>query len=168
MFLNKFTLENSFFFILLVSLNCAQFNKEHEKVLYLLDVAAEPANKFAIALPVAVLTALTQNYRSGETSLKVLDETIKAHYHSFIYQLHSPFVHIFDEKLIQMHEAGIIKHLMPLSKRKTTIEELEPQVLTMDHLEIGFLSCLVPMILSGIAFIAENSMRIIKRVLLRC
>lgn len=130
----------------------------------LLDIIAEPANKFARAFASETLPVLRQKYRSGEASLKMLDETIKFHYISFFFHLHSPFVQTFDEKLIQLQEAGIIKHMLPKSKNKIALEEPNPQVLTMEHLEIGFISCLVPLFLSGIAFIVEILMRVIKMV----
>lgn len=41
------------------------------------------------------------------------------------------------------------------SGQKHIEEVIGPQVLTMDHLEIGFKICIVPMILSILAFIAE-------------
>ena len=48
-----------------------------------------------------------------------------------------------------MEPNGLMSHWRRLRSFSTTkIEEIGPQVLTMDHLKLGFLACCIPMVLA--------------------
>ena len=55
-----------------------------------------------------------------------------------------------------MEPNGLMEHWRRLQSYSITkLEEVGPQVLTMDHLRIGFLACCIPLALAVIAFIGE-------------
>ena len=77
-------------------------------------------------------------------------------YTGVIFKALSPYVKVFNEMLAKMEPNGLMEywrqiHLYSITK----IEEIGPQVLTIDHLKIGFLACCIPMVLAVIAFISE-------------
>lgn len=91
----------------------------------------------------------------------MLDETFITIPASLMLPLYSPLVEIFNEKIHQMHSGGLIYYLEKNYTNpkglKNQPEEIGPQVLTMEHLEIGFLVCLCPMALSVLVFAGERT-----------
>ena len=66
------------------------------------------------------------------------------------------FVEVFNEKLAEMEPNGLMEYWRRIRSFSTTkVEEIGPQVLTMDHLTLGFFACCIPMVLAVIAFIGE-------------
>lgn len=127
-----------------------------------LALIVEPANK-ATALFSPTLLYLVNNFihRSGFSSLELLGETFIKTPVSLMFPYHSPLVEIFNEKIHQMLSNGLIYHIEEsFTNPKGLIQKLEeigPQVLTMEHLVIGFLICLCPLMLSVLVFVGELS-----------
>lgn len=90
----------------------------------------------------------------------MIDETFKFRISTLMYKIHCPFREIMDEKLIQLLESGIM-HKWIGTPSPPIVEKIGPQVLTMEHLEIGFIACFVPLILSIIAFLTEVRRRLV-------
>ena len=95
-------------------------------------------------------------YRSGTTSLKLLPEPYKFLFEGVIFKNWSPLLETFNNMLAKLEPNGLMEYWRRFNAYSTTkIDEIGPQVLTMDHLKLGFLACCIPMILAVIAFIGE-------------
>ena len=96
-------------------------------------------------------------YRSGTTSLAALGENYITFHSGVAFKPYSPNFETFNDVKIWFESNGIMEKWRwdthYLSKKS---DKLGPQVLTMDHLRIGFLTCLVPLTISIAVFIAES------------
>lgn len=127
---------------------------------YCLNIIAEPSNKGTIVLLPSILhRTYNTEYRSGTSSLLVVDESIHLLFVGMEFKLFSPFLEAFNEKIDWMISSGLPQfwHNNFVNPRnlKRIPEEIGPQVLTMDHLEIAFKVCLSPLILSVFVFVVE-------------
>lgn len=132
-----------------------------------IDIVAEPANRGTMFLTQEMINVNeVEYYRSGLFSVTLLDETIVSQKRGFVYKPFSPFFETFNEKIDEMLSSGIVeywnKKLFNPSLVKRTEEEVGPQVLTMEHLEVGFISCLIFLILSIFVFLLEVFIPLIK------
>lgn len=81
-------------------------------------------------------------------------ETIRFNMDQYLYEP-------INEIIRESRENGILPWFLSNALRKHQLEneyldmEDGPEILTMDHLAIGFLACLVPMIMSLVAFVCE-------------
>jgi hypothetical protein len=121
---------------------------------------AEPSNKAVTVAFDGFINRVTQKYRSGLTSLIVLDEPIKKVFFGIVFNEFNPFYETVNEKIIRLFEAGLtdlflVRHLFNFEKKKRFNEEIGPQVLTMDQLEIAFIFCFAPFALCLACFIGE-------------
>ena len=96
-------------------------------------------------------------YHTGKTSLVILEEDYKMMYDGYVFKNFSPYFETFNEMLGWMESFGFMafwrrNFIYSLHSRS---EEIGPQVLTMDHLRVGFFVCLVPLGFSVFAFIIE-------------
>lgn len=126
-----------------------------------LDAVAEPSNQFTMILfPSIVQKFISSRYRSGFSSLRFIEEDMQMLPMSFEFQPFSPFFETMNEKIDQMLSNGLIEHyyknFVNPKDRKPIIESIPPQVLTMDHVTIGFQVCLIPLALSFVVFILEK------------
>lgn len=124
------------------------------------DIAAEPANKATILTSSDTLTGvLNLSYRSGSSSLELLDEIIKTIPMSVMFPFHSPLYEVFNKKIYQLLSTGLIYHWYnhEINRKglKLKPEEIGPQILTMEHVSIGFLICFIPLALSVLTFLIE-------------
>ena len=95
-------------------------------------------------------------YRSGITSLLPLDEDYMTYHFGVVFKHFSPYFETSNDVKIWFESNGIMeKWRRDLRDSSTKPDELGPQILTMDHLKIGFLACLVPLIFIIPVFIAE-------------
>lgn len=100
-------------------------------------------------------------FRSGKSSLTILDEDIRSLEITFPMLPFSPFIEGFQEKIQRLVEAGICPNRMngsivaASSENKMYDEEVPPLVLTLDDLGIGFAACLIPLLLSFAVFFIE-------------
>lgn len=109
--------------------------------------------------------AMNYFYRRGATSLLCLDEVWKTYPFGLLFPAFSPFYEEFNAHIIQMNTAGltIFWEHEELAKYGSTIEmnkkpdDLGPQVLTMEHLEVAFIACVIPMAVSILTFTIEVS-----------
>lgn len=106
-----------------------------------------------------IMFVLNNKYRSGFTSLKMLPNGFLTLAVGFVYKRFSPFIEIMNEKLLEVVASGLTNYwieirLNPKGLRRI-VEEIGPQVLTMEHLEVGFFICLAPLVLSIIVFALE-------------
>lgn len=116
------------------------------------DFASEPANKATVLLSANMLDYIHKNeLRSGTGSLTFLDATTTVDFRSVAFQRDNPYFESINEKIGDLISSGIVNYYFLLSKfvgdmRKEDAEG--PQILTMEHLEIGFLICSIPLVLA--------------------
>lgn len=71
----------------------------------------------------------------------------------------SPFFESFNMKIDQLVSSGLISYWVNIAGNKygykRKISEIGPEVLTMEHLGIGFLVCFIPLFIGFLVFIAE-------------
>lgn len=99
------------------------------------------------------------DFRRGFSSIEVLEENIETFHLSLVFPAFCPLIEVFNEKIHQLLASGMVSHwhdclLNPTGMKKKP-DEIRPQVLTMEHLEVGFLVCFCPFILSIFTFVCE-------------
>lgn len=124
------------------------------------EIVVEPANR-ATLIGVPKILSLIENriYRSGQSSLVVLNEKLRTLYIGHVFKHFSPFYEIFDEVVGFLSASGLIDRwlndeLNP-RRKKRIYEDIGPQVLTMEHLSIGFTICMIMLVFSAVVFILE-------------
>ena len=121
------------------------------------DVASDSSNRAATDDYREKLNSIEkEKYRSGITSLSPLDEDYITFHSGMVFKKFSPYFETFNDVKIWFESNGIMEKWRQDTKLLSTkSEELGPQVLTLDHLRIGFLACLVPLIIIIPVFLAE-------------
>lgn len=150
--------------------NCIHYNDISLKfIINILDSVAEPENKLTMVIPSRIILSINNHFRSGFSSLLFVDENFQSFFFGFAFRRFSPYLQIMDEKMIELIEAGFIQHWMEWKLRsgKTTAEEIGPQVLTMEHLKPSFVICLIPIIISGVAFLVEIGEGWVMKILIK-
>lgn len=122
------------------------------------EIAAEPANRAVTQKTEnSFKTHVNNRHRSGASSLSPLNEIVMSHSCGFGFKPFSPFFETFNEKIGQLFANGFVgtlhENLTP-DKRKN-FDDIGPQVLTMDHLGVAFVACLLPLGLSILVFFIE-------------
>ena len=142
-----------------MSLKIEVFDGAHETLHgdFYMDVASESSNRAATAGYRQHINQIENHvYRSGITSLAPLDEDYIMFHHGVVFKHFSPYFETFNDVKIWFESNGIMEKYRQDSKLVSKKQDdLGPQILSMDHLKIGFLACLVPMAVSIAVFIAE-------------
>jgi len=128
----------------------------------LLDIIAEPSNKVTALYPPSFLRKTNQNYRTGTSSVHILEKPLSPLFVGLRFKHHDPFLKTFNEKTSRLFEAGLTDRWMYGFKPIPPKEEVGPQVLTMDHIGIGFLVCIVPLLFATVIFAFEICSKFIK------
>ena len=133
------------------------FHKGWEEFLQAFNIAAEPSNNSTVESNRGSLAYYINNraYRSGTTSLTYLEENMKLVYIGIFFNVSSPLTEVYNEKLEWLKTGGFLDDWKLYEYLPLKLEEIGPQILTMDHLEVAFLLCLAPLSLCFAAFIAE-------------
>lgn len=125
----------------------------------MLNIIAEPANRASAITSKLVLNIIHYRiYRSGFSSLVLLDENVMSSCRAMNFPPFSPFYEEFNGKVSRMISGGLIEYWYSNYlglKKAIRVDEIGPEILTMEHLEIGFVICLIPMVLSILVFISE-------------
>lgn len=120
---------------------------------------AEPANKAFQIWARKALSLINDGYRSGISSITLLEENMISTPMSHYFPAYSPLFEIFNEKIHQLLAGGFFfywdENYYNSKLYVNKPEEIGPQVLTMEHLKVGFLVCLCPLILSIVIFFGE-------------
>jgi len=107
-------------------------------------------------------------YRDGDPSFKLLAENVITLYISQIFKPFCPFFETINSKIDQLISAGIISHWIKKRDIKIKFDEIGPQVLTWEHLVLGFAACMIPLIIGIVVFVCECFVFIIKREVRSC
>lgn len=135
------------------------------------DVVADPANNgVSQTTEIVFKEAQKMTYRSGVTSLFVLQENVFNHPLGFGFKPFSPLFETFNDKIGRLIASGATNQMFEeyslpaISKRNDAIG---PQVLTMEHLEIGFIACLIPLGCAVVIFFTEIVFHAVAKAVLR-
>jgi hypothetical protein len=124
----------------------------------------EPENRIAyIAPPTLLKDAYSRTYRRGLSSIFVADEDVSPAWHGF--DMNIVLKDIISLKASQLVESGILPNVLSEIRRHklTKPEEIGPQVLTLRHLEAGFVVIFVLLGVSFVAFVVECAMKQVKK-----
>lgn len=144
----------SFFFSIFFSNLTAVFGLSDET---LFDIVAEPANRgVGNSFDFRFWKVTRKRYRSGAPSLSVLEDNYVTLTFQFRFKQFSPFFETFNDLIGRIIASLVMKKwydgLFPLNKK---VEAIGPQVLTMEHLELGFIACLMMLGLATAVFLVK-------------
>lgn len=125
-----------------------------------LDIVAEYANKKVFITADYTIDYIEDHiFSSGFTSLRMLSETAVVVYWFPYFATFNPYFEEFNAKLSEIVAAGLFgswdMHDLRKASMKDRSDNVGPQVLTMEHLEVAFIICSVPAILAVIVFCFE-------------
>lgn len=123
-----------------------------------LDIVAEPQNKAVTFGPIQQLKLIHEfRYRDGISSLQMLETNYVVTFWCIAFNSFSPFYEVLNNLTTLAFETGLTKVWLSkfYFKKNPKFEPTGPQVLTIEHLGIGFLFCLVPLTISAIVFLCE-------------
>lgn len=128
-----------------------------------LEMVVEPKNEKSLAITLEYLDFMeNRKYRSGKTSLEVVqDQTVPVMTTFLLPSLH-PFFEEFHDKIHRLIESGRSFPKKHESQTKRFDDEVPALVLSMEDLGIGFAVCLVPLTLGAVAFVVEVTVSKIK------
>lgn len=134
-------------------------------------MAAETSNKMGVEIGDLQFSYFVVTwYRGGVSSLNILDEIKKVVQVGLVSAPFSPFFDECNDLIGRMVSGGFFN--LWKSRRVNNgwnrkAEDIGPQVLTMEHMEVAFLASLLPFTFAIIAFIAEISVHWTKIVVPR-
>lgn len=98
-------------------------------------------------------------YRNGVSSLHNIDQVERVYQIGAAFAPFSPFYAEFNEQIGRMVSGGFFNlwKSSSLSKKPWNgkEEDIEPQILTMDHMEVAFIASLLPLTFAILAFFVE-------------
>lgn len=126
----------------------------------MLDATAETSNRIvAIIGERRFVYNVAQRHRSGVSSLHVLDEVDNVVQSGIAFSPFSSFYKEFNEQIGRMVSGGFFKFWLYYHSKqkawKARAEEIPPQVLTMEHMEVAFIASLLPFTFAVSAFMVE-------------
>lgn len=125
-----------------------------------LDSIAEPANKHTMMLQTVFIPYIqNKHYRSGHSSLILLEESYDTSFFSYVFPPFSPFFERFNGKIGDMISAGLFGYWLEMQVNPKGFKRIEegdkPQVLTMEHFSICFEIWLISLAVGVSTFIIE-------------
>lgn len=129
-----------------------------------LDIVSEPDNKATTWFPRTKARAYP--YKSGTSSSIYLKENLATTSEGLLFQNYCPFYEAFNEVIGRMLSSGLIRYWYENQYKKIDnfLVEIGPQILTLDHLGVGFIACLIPLMLSILVFFIEILSKHIKNL----
>jgi hypothetical protein len=130
---------------------------------------SEPSNKAGMIVQRNHFNSfIKQRLRTEQPSIVLLEEKFDTVHMSMMFTRNLPYAQKFLQKVNEMASNGLAKKLHgemvrshEPNKKK---EEVDPQVLTLSTLRLGFWSFLIVLGLSTIAFICECSVKFFKKL----
>lgn len=128
-----------------------------------MEMVSEPENNLAMIIPRYNYDAIKKFYYGKRVPATiVLKENLAVIHQGLFFKAHSPFFEAFNEKIGWMVASGLIDFWNSYMTFKANIAELMnlrddqgPQILTMDHLEVGFIASMIPLMIGIVVFIGE-------------
>jgi hypothetical protein len=105
-------------------------------------------------------------YVHGLSSLKMMKQQTGVIPLSFWMYRGNPLIEPYNEIIGRLRDAGITEYWINFDRKKSEkIDDLGPQILDMNHLEVCFYVCMFPLIFAFLAFFGELSVKPIKNIL---
>lgn len=128
----------------------------------------EPENKGTLLATSSYLTFVNKFYRSGLSSLTLLDEVSSFAYEGLNFKTFDPVFEKFNDQIHHFIASGVTEKLLqenanPLRRVLQKEEAVEAQVLTLEHLSAGFFVCGIVLTLGFAVFLMEVSVPLLKR-----
>jgi hypothetical protein len=129
------------------------------------DIVIEPANKFTFLFFRTHYTLFMKAYvANNEPSSFLLDENVALIPFYIVLPIYVPYSVVFREKIDLMLSNGMIQKFnaeqwLSKTEKKSYVEEVVPQVLTVDTLGVGFMAFLICSALSFAVFFIELIVR---------
>lgn len=148
-------------FLFTFRMKSKECRKSRSTIIYdCLDIVSDPENKATMLITSSFIRQIEDaKYRSGISSITILNENFKVSYISMMFPLYSPYFEEFNMKIHQMIDSGFIDHWIDKDLKTRSLirkeEDIGPQVLTMEHLEVAFYACLIPLAASIVVFLVE-------------
>jgi len=118
-----------------------------------LDFVAEPSNK---ATMVVYRRMIQLDGTPSKQDFLLLTDNIVSTFVGLVFKDFSPFFESFNYKVDQLISAGMFLHwFQPNSLKIKHDDPAEPQVLTWEHLYVGFIACMIPLIIGIAVFFCE-------------
>lgn len=122
------------------------------------EIAVEPENR-AVSQSTEgwVKNNLHDKYRSGLSSLHVLNQLVMVVAGGVGFKRFSPFYDTFNDIIGRHIAVGFANTFDKLLSPRvgTKADDIGPQVLTLEQLGLGFIACLIPLGLSTVVFLIE-------------
>jgi len=134
----------------------------------LLNIVAERANKATTMRFSSLDKGDLPLYRDGDVSFKILSENVLTILMSQVFKPFSPFYESINNKVDQLITSGIISHWIKEEKLEIKFDEIGPQVLTWDHLYLGFAACMICLAIGFVIFLCELCQPKVKSFLDKC
>lgn len=131
------------------------------------EIIVEPANKGVTKTTETTLNFIeAYHYRMGSSSLFTLNEAAIKFSRGFGFKKFSPFYETLNDKIGHLLAAGLFKENWGVRRelqKKKPPDAVGLQVLTMDHLELAFIACLIPLGLAEAVFLMEIIFHVVKK-----
>lgn len=136
-----------------------------------LDFVVEPANKMTMMGFSALIEMIHNNhidyYRSGFSSVLMLEETFDTIFKVLYLRGFDPFYESFNKLMSDLAAGGFLTYWESLIINprglKMRVDEIGPQVLTTEHLMFGFQIYLGALAISSIAFCIEITIKFLRK-----
>lgn len=134
------------------------------------DISAEPANKFTTPGGESFLSSIHNDYvnfyRGGVSSLLILKEPIRNALMALAFKPFNLFYDAINRMMGELANGGFINYWLDSMNNirglTLKVDNIGPQVLTMEHLMIGFQICLATATSGMIVFGAEVAVEYFK------
>lgn len=126
----------------------------------MIHASVEPSLKIAVLTEQGIVYTLNnRKFRSGLSSLRLLQETLRFSMAGISYEVHHFFTEQFERTLPYLQASGLVNYWIQNNRNAKSFSNQPidpgPQVLTLEHLEIGFKVCLIPLFMATVCFIYE-------------
>lgn len=134
-----------------------------------LDIISEPENEGVAQTADTILKFVSDTiYRSGNPSLFLLDGLTYDIPHVFGFKAFSPLFETFNDMIGRLLAIGYFEKVIDLVyHNRKEIDVIDPQILTMDHLGLCFIACLIPLAVATLIFLAEFAVSFAKEAYIR-
>lgn len=132
------------------------------------NIIAEPEMKGTVIASRQILSLINHEFRSGFSTLISLKERFSSKFVGLAFPSFSPFYESFNELIRRMIQAGLMEYwnegiINPRGLIKK-VDEIGPQVLTLDHLDIAFKIIVIAIVVSVACFLTEITLTRLHRL----
>lgn len=94
-----------------------------------------------------------REFRSGKISAFILDISVEYLMIGLYFKTNHALTETMSEKIMRCLEAGLLPSFY--DPKKSFEDNLGPLILTLDHIGIGFICCVFPIVLASVVFLIE-------------